>query len=206
MAISPGEVARGVDLSGCLAHWATARVDAVQIREKDLDDRRLLEVTSEARRRLPGATRLLVNGRLDIALAAGADGVHLPSRGFPVAALRERFGPGPLLGRSTHELEEIERAREDGADYVTFGPVFATPGKERYGSPQGLERLREATRLGLPVYALGGVTIDVLEELAAAGAAGVAGIRSFGDDRLPELLQLAHRLFDPRARPDPPDA
>lgn len=162
------------DLAGWLARIAAAGVDAVQIREKDLDDSSLWEIARSAHSLLPPATRLLVNGRADIALAAGADGVHLPSDGVPPAALRRRFGPGLLLGVSTHSVEEVERARDAGADYATFGPVWETPGK---GPPTGTGALARAAASGLPVYALGGVTIERFGAVAAAGAAGVAAIR-----------------------------
>jgi thiamine-phosphate pyrophosphorylase len=172
----------GGDLAAWLGRLAQAvppEILAVQIREKDLDDRALYGLARLARSALPPATRLLVNGRLDIALAAGADGAHLPADGPPVAALRARFGPGVLLGVSTHHVDEVERAHRDGADYVTFGPVYATPGKARYGPPAGLDAMRRAAALGIPVFALGGVTLERLGEVASAGAAGVAGIRLF---------------------------
>jgi len=187
-----------------LAALGRAGVGAVQIREKDLDDRALFELVRRARSLLPPSTRLLVNGRLDIALAAGADGVHLPANGVPLAALRRRFGPGILLGCSTHRPEEVAAARRDGADYVTFGPVYPTPGKERYGTPPGIAGLAalvsELARNGgavLPVYALGGVTLRRLAEVAAAGAAGAAGIRLFQDpDGLPPLVAAAKAAFE----------
>jgi len=155
---------------------AAAGIGAVQIREKDLADRDLYELARRARAVLPPPVRLLVNGRVDVALAAGADGVHLPADGVPVAALRRRFGGGMLIGRSTHRLLEVERARDEGADYVTFGPVYATPGK---GPPAGVEALGRAAAAGIAVYALGGVTLEAFGELAGAGAAGIAAIRLF---------------------------
>jgi thiamine-phosphate pyrophosphorylase len=158
-----------------------AGIGAVQIREKDLEDGALYDLTRLARETLPPATRVLVNGRLDVALAAGADGAHLPADGLPAAPLRARFGPGLLLGRSTHSTEEVERARDEGMDYVVFGPVYATPGK---GEPTGIAALAGAARAagpGVPVFALGGVTLGRFGETAAAGAAGVAGIRLFQD-------------------------
>lgn len=173
-----------------LRELAAAGIDGVQIREKDLDDRALLDLVRLARAELPASTTLLVNGRLDVALAAGAAGVHLPVDGVPLSALRERFGGRVLLGRSTHTLEEVERARRDGADYVTFGPVYATPSKAGCGPPAGLERLAAAARLRIPVYALGGVTLSRFGEVAAAGAAGVAAIRMFQD---PVELRAAAR-------------
>lgn len=171
---------------------------AVQIREKDLEDRPLWDLARLARSVLPPPARLLVNGRLDVALAAGADGVHLPSDGVPVAPLRERFGPGVLIGRSAHRIDEVERARDEGADYVTFGPVYATPGK---GPPVGLAELERAavSASGLPVYALGGVTLPRFGELARAGAAGVAAIRLF--QNIPDLTEVARAAREHFSRP-----
>jgi len=162
-----------------LARAAQGGLCAVQIREKDLDDRAVYGLTVLARSLLPPAVPLLVNGRLDIALAAGAGGVHLPADAPPAAALRARFGPDVLLGVSTHHLDEVEAARRGGADYVTFGPVYPTPSKAACGPPQGVEALARAAAVGIPVYALGGVTLSRLAEVASAGAAGVAGIRLF---------------------------
>jgi thiamine-phosphate pyrophosphorylase len=179
------------DLTGWLARCAAAGVDAVQIREKDLDDRTLWEIARNARALLPPATRLLVNGRADVAVAAGADGVHLPSDGVPAVALRRRFGASLLLGVSTHRVEEVERARDAGADYATFGPIWETPGK---GPAQGVAELARAAACGLPVYALGGVTIARFGEVAAAGAAGVAAIRLFQQPpEIREAVEAARR-------------
>ncbi|MFL6198357.1 MAG: thiamine phosphate synthase [Thermoanaerobaculia bacterium] len=175
-----------------LARLAAAGVGAVQVREKDLDDRSVLELARQARAVLP---TVLVNGRLDLALAAGADGAHLPADGVPAAALRRRFGQGVLLGVSTHSVAEVERALRDGADYVTFGPVWPTPSKERYGPPLGPGELARAARVGIPVYALGGVMLSRFGEAAAAGAAGVAGIRLFQGPALDEVAAAARQCF-----------
>lgn len=183
-------------LATWLARLAGAGFDgAVQIREKDLDDRAVYELAREARAVLLPPAVVLVNGRVDLALAAGADGAHLPADGVPVAALRRRFGPGVLLGVSTHSVEEVERALENGADYATFGPVWPTPAKERYGPPRGTGELARAARVGIPVYALGGVMLSRFGEVAAAGAAGVAGIRLFQGPDLPETVTAARRHF-----------
>lgn len=182
-------------------------IGAVQIREKDLEDRPLWELARLARAVLPPPARVLVNGRLDVALAAGADGVHLPSDGVPVSPLRERFGPGVLIGRSAHRVEEVERARDEGADYVTFGPIYATPSKgPGKGPPVGLAELERAVRsagvgaaTGLPVFALGGVTLPRFGELARAGAAGVAAIRLF--QNVPDLSRVAQAAREQFFRP-----
>jgi thiamine-phosphate pyrophosphorylase len=178
-----------------LARLAAAGIGALQLREKDLDDRPLLELARAARAALPPPAAVLVNGRLDVALAAGADGAHLPADGVPLDAVRRRFGPRVLLGRSTHRVEEVERALQDGADYVTFGPVWPTPSKARYGPPRGLEELARATAVGIPVYALGGVMLSRFGEAAAAGAAGVAGIRLFQEADLAEVAAAGRRHF-----------
>ncbi len=153
-------------------------VDFIQIREKDLSARELFEFTlatmevrnSEKRKRLP--SKILVNSRADVALATGADGVHLPSDA-PQQTL-----PGLLVFRSCHSLEEVELCK---ADFLTFGPVFETPGK---GAPLGLDALRAACKLGRPVYALGGVNWDNALECMHAGAEGIAGIRLFQEPTL----------------------
>jgi thiamine-phosphate pyrophosphorylase len=143
-------------------------VEYIQIREKDLSARELFEFTRAlvaARGQRP--TKILVNTRADIAAAAGADGVHLPATAARLSL------PGLLVGRSCHTLREI---RDADADYVTFSPVFASPGK---GNPVGLDQLREASCLGLPVFALGGITWENAGQCIDAGAAGIAGIRLF---------------------------
>lgn len=197
MAISDRQrLPAGVGLEDWLRELGRAGVDGVQIREKDLADRPVLELAIAARRRLPPPAVVLVNGRLDIALAAAADGVHLPTSGVPLQPLRRRFGPRPLIGRSTHRPQEVEAAARDGADYVTFGPVYPTPGKERYGPPPGLGGLRRAVVFGLPVLALGGITEERLAEVAAAGAAGAAAIRMFLDTALlPRLVERTRECF-----------
>lgn len=180
-----------------LRRLAEAGVSALQVREKTLDDRAVLELARQARAALPGAV-VLVNGRIDIALAAGADGAHLPADGVPIDALRRRFGSEVILGRSTHTVEEAEAALREGADYVTFGPVYPTPSKERYGPARGLDELARAARLPIPVYALGGVTLSRFGEVAEAGAAGVAGIRLFQGPELTEAVRQARRSFPKR--------
>ncbi|HVT59255.1 MAG TPA: thiamine phosphate synthase [Thermoanaerobaculia bacterium] len=181
-----------------LEELARAGIDALQLREKELSDRDLFELACRARASFPAPALLLVNGRLDVALAAGADGVHLPADGIPAAALRGRCGRSLLLGVSTHRLDEVVQARRAGADYVVFGPVYPTPGKERFGQPLGIAALRRAAEEGIAVYALGGVTLDRFGEVAAAGAAGVAGIRLFQQPPLlAEVARAAREHFGP---------
>ena len=156
---------------------AQAGVDMIQLREPALEARALYELCLAARAavgRRP--TLLLLNRRVDVALAAKLDGVHLPAHGLPPAAVRTWTGPGFWLGVSCHNLAEVDAAAADGCDFCVFGPVFASPGK---GPPVGLAALAEAARRTLPVLALGGVTSANAGLCLAQGAAGVAGIRLF---------------------------
>lgn len=163
-----------------VAALAAAGVDGLQLREKDLDDRDLLALADSARALLAPPATLLVNGRFDVALAADADGVHLPADGLPavplLALLASRGAARPLVGRSTHTADEVAAARDEGVDYVTFGPLFATPGK---GPPLGLGALAAAAGLGVPVLALGGIVPRRVGQALDAGAHGVAAIRAF---------------------------
>jgi thiamine-phosphate pyrophosphorylase len=153
---------------------------AVHLREKDLGGRALLELARQllavcrAHRQ-----RLLVNDRLDVALAAGADGVQLPSAGVPPAEARALLGPGALLGVSCHGEAEVRRALAGGASFATFGPAWDTPSKRSFGPPVGLAALSAAAGLGLPLVALGGVEGARAAEARRAGAAGVAAIRAW---------------------------
>lgn len=137
------------------------------------------------------ATRLLVNDRADVAAAAGADGVQLTTASMRADTVRGAFGDEFLIGVSTHSLAEASRARRDGADFVVFGPVFATASKRQYGEAQGLTNLaRVSAELApFPVLALGGVTSDNVADCVRAGAHGVAAIRMFDDPgRLGEVV------------------
>jgi thiamine-phosphate pyrophosphorylase len=152
-------------------------IDIIQIREKDLDGRSLYELVCRIRDAAAGShTRVLVNDRLDVALAAGVDGVHLPSNGLPAARVRPFV---KTLGCSIHSLEEAIQAERDGADFAVFGAVFETPGKQ----PAGLEALREvAAAVKIPVLAIGGITHENTRAVLEAGAAGIAAIRLFQRD------------------------
>src|SRR5271170_784981 len=177
-------------LAQVMARAASAGVDAIQIREKDLSGRALLDLAERAVAQNPN-TKILINDRLDIALAAGAAGVHLGSESVPVPhAVRfiqesRRAGRGPanfLVGRSCHALEEVLAAERDGADFVFFGPIFATPAKARFGPPQDPGALAQVCRRArIPVVAIGGITLGNFAACLAAGAAGIAAIRLFQD-------------------------
>ena len=160
-----------------------AAVEIVQIREKDLPTRELLGLVQAAVREVERArsvTRVLVNDRLDVALAAGAHGVHLGTQSMPAAAVRRIVPKGFLIGVSCHSLREAQEAESAGADYVLLGPIFETPSKIRYGPPLGLTALGEvAARVSIPLYALGGITVDRVHSCLEAGASGIAGIAVF---------------------------
>jgi thiamine-phosphate pyrophosphorylase len=168
-------------LAARIAEALRAGVDMVQIREKDLEARELFELTQAAvETRGGGGGKILVNSRTDVALAAGADGVHLPADGLGVHAVR-RIAPARFtVGVSCHSCDEVCAAEQEGADFAVFGPVFDTASKRAYGPPLGLARLEEACRnVRIPVLALGGVTIESARSCMEAGAAGIAGISLF---------------------------
>ena len=177
---------------------AAAGAGWIQIREKDLDARALVKLTrfavAETRRT---SARVLVNDRLDIALAANAAGVHLGEKSLPLEEVTEwRRSTGRLdflIGVSCHSLESARAAERGGADYIFFGPVFATPSKAEFGAPQGIERLHEVcASVEIPVLAIGGVNAGNARACITAGAAGIAAIRLFQDPA--DSAELAARL------------
>ena len=162
-----------------------AEVPLFQIREKLMNARVLFELVVRAVSIASGSkTRVLVNDRVDIALAAGAGGVHLTTRSLPARVVRSICSaPEFVIGVSTHSLEEVRAARDDGAEFVVFGPVFETASKRAFGPPQGLGKLRDVVREveGFPVLAIGGVTVENAGACIDAGAHGVAGISLFNN-------------------------
>jgi thiamine-phosphate pyrophosphorylase len=187
-AITSGE---GWDAMKHVLRWAHEGVDYVQLREKQMEAGELVKLAVAMLEvlRASGETKLLVNGRPDVAVAAGADGVHLTAQEdeLTVAQVREVFeaaGAGtPVISVSCHTLEEVRQAVGDGADFILFGPVFEKRVEgEMVGEGVGLERLQEACDAAdtTPVLALGGVTWPRAELCIEAGASGVAGIRLFG--------------------------
>lgn len=176
-AISSG---RGSEGLAALAEAARAGAQLLQIREKQLSTRELLAFCRALRAATAGSgARLLLNERWDIASAAKLDGVHLPAAAAAAERVRQQVPRGFLIGVSCHAPAEIAAAA--GADFAVLGPIFATPSKAAYGPPLGLAALREGARQRLPVLALGGVSVNNAADCLAAGAAGVAGIRLFGD-------------------------
>jgi thiamine-phosphate pyrophosphorylase len=165
-------------------------VTLIQLREKTLSGKHLFELTSACARLTRNTlTKLLVNDRTDIAVGAGADGVHLTETSIPIAVIREKFGSDLLIGASVHSVIGAKAAAAEGADLAVYGPVFDTPEK---GAPVGLDRLAEACSAvaPFPILGLGGIDPSKVKSVLEAGAAGIAAIRSFRD---PEAIRSIMR-------------
>lgn len=163
-------------------------VRAIQLREKDLETRALLDMAYRLKKLADRhGAKLFINDRVDVALSVGADGVHLGRSSIPVSAARKLVGKGMLIGASTHSVEEAAQAEHEGADFVTFGPVYETPSKMRYGRPLGTDVLRRAKdEISLPVFAIGGIRKERVADVLKSGTHGIAlisAILSSGDVR-----------------------
>jgi thiamine-phosphate pyrophosphorylase len=176
---------------------------AVQIREKALDSKTLLSVAKDMALELrDSSVKVLVNDRLDIAIASGAHGVHLPSSGLQPDAVRRRFKG--LVGVSAHSCDELQSLQPAHVDYATFGPVFKTPKKLSFGPPQGTQKLRIATSLSrVPVFAIGGISEENAHLLKGTGIHGVACIRAVLSSKDPartvlKILSDSELLADSR--------
>ena len=157
-------------------------VRALQIREKDLNPNDLLALALEVKS-ITGRyhAKLFINDRADIAVMAGADGVHLTETSIQAREVKNSF-PDLIVGVSTHSIEGARRAETQGADFITFSPIYETPSKANYGPPQGRDLLRQATQaVRLPVLALGGITLHRVPECLEQGAFGVAVISGIWD-------------------------
>ena len=197
-----------------IAEAARAEVDYIQLREKDLPTRELEMLAREAvdiLRRLKTENRelrtaLLINSRTDIALAAGADGVHLRSDDITpreVRAIWKKCGAGasarelsprePPIGVSCHSPEEVKQAEASGGTFAVFAPVFEKKDVPKAG-PAGLTQLHEACKAKIPVMALGGVTLENAKSCLKAGAGGIAAIRLFQDSNIAETVAAFRRI------------
>jgi thiamine-phosphate pyrophosphorylase len=191
---------------------AAAGIDWIQIREKDLSAREHSWLTHEALCRTARsqgdrgiAPRIIVNERLSVALSEGASGVHLGVGSLPLKEIRSSLAghelhhsgkPPILIGSSCHSQQATALAAADGADYIIFGPIFATPSKAMYGPPQGLDRLAEVcASVSIPVLAIGGITLENAASCLAHGASGLAAIRLFQDaSDLKTVVERLHNL------------
>ncbi|CAN5379787.1 thiamine phosphate synthase [soil metagenome] len=175
-----------------IQHAVDEKVSLIQIREKDLSAKLLYELTTAAVQITSRTkTRLLVNDRADIAVAAKADGVHLTANSVPVRVVRNLFPKKLIVGVSTHTEEDVFTAKDDGADFAVFGPIFSTPGK---GEPTGLDVLSQICHVAspFPVIGLGGIDAENCESAVSSGAAGIAAIRSLNDAKT--LRSIVNRL------------
>ena len=176
-----------------VAAAVAAGIELIQLREKRLTARVLFELVEQsAEVTRESATRLLVNDRADVAAAAGADGVHLTTQSIDAATVRRTFGNNFLIGVSTHSRSEAQVAKDGGADFAVFGPVFATRSKEKYGPPAGLSKLEDLARklAPFPVLALGGVDVTNAHDCLRAEATGIAGISLFQEPaRISEVVR-----------------
>jgi thiamine-phosphate pyrophosphorylase len=177
-----------------------AGADAVQLRAKDVGGREMYELAvglKELLGRRGSGTLFLVNDRVDVALVAEADGVHLGWDDLPPARARLLLGEEKVLGVSASSTAEALAALEAGADYLGAGPVYPTGTKADAGEPIGLEGLREITgRVDIPVVAIGGITVDRVREVLEAGASGVAVISAVigADDMYEAVLRLRREV------------
>jgi thiamine-phosphate pyrophosphorylase len=151
---------------------------AIQLRERDLSVREFLTLAREVRSVTASArSQLLINDRIDVALALEGVGVHLRSNSLPVSVARELLGAQRLLGISVHTVEEGLSAQSQGADYIVLGPIYETPSKQMFGPPLGIHTLEKACRLiRIPIIGIGGVTAARAREMRCAGAFGAAVI------------------------------
>lgn len=167
---------RGRGLAEVVEDALRGGVRAVQLREKDLSSRECYELAYELRKLTARYdARLVINDRIDIALAVNADGVHLGGESLPIYRARKILGEKKLIGVSCHNQLSAITAQEKGADFITFGPVYHTPSKAPYGEPLGVGRLEEISHiLQIPVFALGGINRSNTQDVIAAGAFGIA--------------------------------
>lgn len=159
-----------------IEHALEGGVKVVQLREKDMPTRQLLSLAYKMREMTANYNaKLIINDRADIALSVAADGVHLGQAGMPAFAVRKIIGDMAIIGVSTHTMEEAIAAEQEGADFITFGPLYDTPSKRAYGRPVGVEQLKKvAGKVSLPVFGIGGIKETTIGEVIGHGAQGIA--------------------------------
>ncbi|HYR60536.1 MAG TPA: thiamine phosphate synthase [Nitrospiraceae bacterium] len=168
----------GRPLVSLLQRVLTAGAPAIQLRERDISTRELVTLAREAQAVTASRrSQLLINDRIDVALALEGVGVHLRGNSLPVSVARQLLGVQRLLGVSVHAVEEVLSAQSQGADYIVLGPIYETPSKQMFGPPLGIHTLEKACRLvRIPIIGIGGVTVARAREMRRAGAFGVAVI------------------------------
>jgi len=185
-----------------IVECAAAGVEYVQLREKDLTPRALEDLARRAVAAIAGSrTKLLINSRTDVALACGAHGVHLPANDLAVSAVRSIFARAarsePVVGVSTHSAAEVANAEAYGGSFAVFGPVFEKSGS---ANREGLKQLRricrrtEAAQPAMPIWALGGVTLENARQCVIAGAKGIAAIRLFQENDVANIVKQLRAL------------
>ena len=176
--VTDRSLVRGRSLQSALRESMDAGVPAIQLRERDLPTGELLSLAQQVRAMTRDrAVPLIINDRVDMAVALDLDGVHLRASSLPVSVARRVLGEHRLIGVSTHSMREVQQAGDDGADYVILGPIFETPSKREFGEPLGVAVLAAACRhSSVPVFAIGGITREQIESVCGAGAFGVAMI------------------------------
>ena len=190
---------RGRDLTAVVGECLAAGLPAVQVREKDLGAADLAFVCRRLRAlTLDRQALLIVNDRVDVALAGSADGVHLPAAAPSCARVRTIVPDGFLIGRSVHsDIEAIAAEAAGGCDYLVFGTVYQSRSKPAGHSVAGLDALARVCRsVRLPVLAIGGITVERVPEVVQAGAAGIAGIGLFAAGAQAELDEAVARIRD----------
>ncbi|UCH91665.1 MAG: thiamine phosphate synthase [Nitrospirota bacterium] len=182
-------------ISSVISQAVDAGVRMVQIREKDLDTRPLIDLVQNL---IPLIKRhqgkVLVNDRIDLAMALDADGVHLRSDSLPLPLARRMLGNEKLIGISTHSIREVQYAEKEGADFVVLGPIFETPSKRMYGPPLGLHALETACRASrLPIFAIGGINPRHVASVMSSGAYGIAVISAIL--QAPNIIDSTHEFL-----------
>jgi thiamine-phosphate pyrophosphorylase len=169
---------KGRPLVPLLQQVLAAGASAIQLRERDLSARELVKLAREVQAvTVSCSSQLLINDRIDVALALEGVGVHLRSNSLPPSVARRLLGPQRLMGISVHSVEEAVQAQSQGADYVVLGPIYETPSKQMFGPPLGIHMLEKACRLiRIPIIGIGGVTAARAREMRCVGAFGAAVI------------------------------
>lgn len=196
-------VTRNSSLVTAVSQALKGGVIAIQVREKDLGTRELLKLAYRMRELTERfQAKLFINDRLDIALAVGADGVHLAQSSIPAHVVRKTVKNRLLLGVSTHSLKEAKEAEKAGADFITLGPVYRTPSKLQYGKPVGPEILKRMCRkINIPVFAIGGIRSSRIHEIKEAGVYGIAMISEIfkANDIKNKTREILNKLAEQRA-------